>query len=61
MYKCEQNGLNKSGWFVLVCVYVCLFVCVSVCACACMPVCISVHSCSAGSHLNVHIATSDNR
>ena len=33
-----------------------------VCVCACMPVCISVHSCSAGSHLvRVLIATRDNR
>ena len=30
----------------------------SVCVCACMPACISVHSCSAGSHLvSVLIAT----
>ena len=45
-----------------VCLFLCLFVCVSVCVCACMPVCISVHSCSAGSHLvSVLIATKDNR
>ena len=32
------------------------------CVCACMPACISVHSCSAGSHLvSVLIATRDNR
>ena len=49
---------------VCVCLFVYLFVCVSVCVCvcACMPVCISVHSCSAGSHLvSVLIATRDNR
>ena len=46
---------------VCVCVYVCLFVCLCVCVCVCMPVCISAHSCSAGSHVNVHIATRDNR
>ena len=39
------------------CVCVCVFLCVSVHVSACMPVCISVHSCSAGSHLNVLIAT----
>ena len=44
------------------CMCVCVFVCVSGCVCACMPVCISVHSCSAGSHLvSVLIATRDNR
>ena len=44
------------------CMCVCLFVCVSGCVYACMPVCISVHSCSAGSHLvSVLIATRDNR
>ena len=49
---------------VCVCVFVCLFVCLCecVCVCTCMPVCISVHSCSAGSHLvSVLIATRDNR
>ena len=66
----------QSGWFALVyvcvfvcasvrvCLFVCLFVCLCECACvcACMPVCISVHSCSAGSHLvSVLIATRDNR
>ena len=52
----------ESGWFALVYVCVCLFVCVSGCVCACMPVCISVHPCSAGSHLvSVLIATRDNR
>ena len=64
----------ESGWFALVyvcvffclcecvCLFVCVFVCVSVCVCACMPVCISVHSCSAGSHLvSMLIATRDNR
>ena len=40
----------ESGWFALV--YVCVFVCLcDWCVYACMPVCISVHSCSAGSHL----------
>ena len=48
--------------FECVCLFVCLFVCVSMCVCACMPVSISVHSCSAGSHLvSVLIATRDNR
>ena len=55
--------------FVFLCECACLFVflfacffCLSVCVCACMPVCISVHSCSAGSHLvSVLIATRDNR
>ena len=48
--------------FVCVSVFVCLFFCVCLCVCACMPVCISVHSCSAGSHLvSVLIATRDNR
>ena len=52
----------ESGWFALVYVCVCVFVCVSVCVCACMPACISVHSCSAVSHLvSVLIATRDNR
>ena len=58
----------ESGWLALVyvCVFVCLFVCLCECVClcmhACMPVCISVHSCSAGSHLvSVLIATRDNR
>ena len=55
-----QAEWRVGGLHLFMCV--CLFVCVSGCVCACMPVCISVHSCSAGSHLvSVLIATRDNR
>ena len=56
----------QAEWYQQECVYVCVFfVCVSVCSFVflfvCMCSCISAHSCSAGSHVNVHIATRDNR
>ena len=51
-----QAEWRVGGLHLHLCMCVCLFVC------ACMPVCISVHSCSAGSHLvSVLIATRDNR
>ena len=41
----------ESGWFAHV--YVCVFVCLCEWVCLCMHACvhISVHSCTAGSHL----------
>ena len=64
-YQALMVSTRVGGLHLCMCLCLCecvyLFVCVSVGVRACMYVCISVHSCSTGSHLNVHIATRDNR